>query len=169
MIPQYEHTQKGGFWFYVCLVITLSLIPVLFIMRFYSSSQEMTREDQIGWWIGYFSLGITIPLMVWSTAMLYSLNVRIDNEFVHIVFGPWAFRKKYPLNRIMDCRLTESNLIHGWGIHMYKNGWIYNIRGFDAVEIELDSGKKIAIGTDEPKKLAEAIQSAIGQMPTEAV
>ncbi len=161
MLPKYDHTQKAGRWFYVCLLFTQTLIAVLIVMLFCSSSTQMSPEDEQELWIGYLSLGITLPLMIWSTAIFYNLNVRIDNEFIHIIFGLWAFRKKYPLNRIRNCQVVRSSWIHGWGIRFYKNGWLYNIAGLDAVEIELDSGKKIAIGTDEPGKLAEAIQQVI--------
>ena len=34
---------------------------------------------------------------------------------------------------------------------------IYNVSGFDAVEIQLKNGKIYRIGTDEPKKLEQAI------------
>jgi hypothetical protein len=35
--------------------------------------------------------------------------------------------------------------------------WIYNVSGFDAVEIKLKNGKVYRIGTDEPKKLEQTI------------
>jgi len=38
---------------------------------------------------------------------------------------------------------------------------IYNISGFDAVEIKMKDGKRYRIGTDEPKKLEVAITQAI--------
>jgi hypothetical protein len=37
---------------------------------------------------------------------------------------------------------------------------LYNVSGTDAVEIELRSGRRFRIGTDEPKVLAQAIQTA---------
>jgi hypothetical protein len=35
--------------------------------------------------------------------------------------------------------------------------WIYNVSGFDAVEIKLKNDKIYRIGTDEPKKLEQTI------------
>ena len=163
MPSKYVHTQKAGAWFYVCMACTAVAAVVFCILLFQSSSREdLSREDAVGRMIGYFSTGISIPLLIWATAMLSGLTVRIDDEFIHIIFGQWAFRKKYPLNRIRSCQPVRTRWIHGWGIHMYKNGWVYNISGLDAVEIELDSGKKIAIGTDEPDILAQAIGAATG-------
>ena len=39
--------------------------------------------------------------------------------------------------------------------------WIFNVSGFDAVEIKMENGKIFRIGTDEPKKLEHAILQAI--------
>jgi len=38
---------------------------------------------------------------------------------------------------------------------------IFNISGFDAVEIKMKNGKIYRIGTDEPKKLEQAILHAM--------
>ena len=149
---------------YICLLSTLVLTGIIIAMFLSSHFGEMLQEDKTGLWFGIISLGITVPVMVWSTAMYYSLNVRIDDEFIRIAFGSWAFVKKYPLNNIRNCQIVRSDWTRGWGIRLYKSGWLYNIAGFDAVEIELSSGKKIAIGTDEPEKLAEAIRGATNQV-----
>jgi len=39
--------------------------------------------------------------------------------------------------------------------------WIYNVSGFDAVEIKLKNGKTYRIGTDESQKLEQAILRSI--------
>ena len=39
--------------------------------------------------------------------------------------------------------------------------WIYNVSGFDAVEIMTKSWKRIRIGSDEADKLEEAIKQKI--------
>jgi len=38
---------------------------------------------------------------------------------------------------------------------------LYNVSGFDAVEIKLRTGKKFRIGTDVPQELEKAIEQAI--------
>lgn len=161
MLPKYEHTQKGILWFYICLLSMLVSAGILIAMFLTTHYGEMLQKDKAGLWVGYISLGLTLPVMIWTTAMFYSLTVRVDNEFIHIIFGGWAFRKKYPLSSIRSCQTVRTDWSRGWGIRLYKDGWLYNIAGLDAVEIELDSGRKIAIGTDEPEKLAEAIREAM--------
>ena len=41
--------------------------------------------------------------------------------------------------------------------------WIYNVSGFDAVEIILKNGKIYRIGTDVPSELEAAIKQAISK------
>jgi hypothetical protein len=52
--------------------------------------------------------------------------------------------------------------VDGWGIHRLARGWIYNVSGWEAVEIELASGSVHRIGTDEPRALLAAIERAQG-------
>ena len=38
-----------------------------------------------------------------------------------------------------------------------RNGWMYNVWGLDAVQLELQSGKSFRIGTDDPDGLVAAL------------
>jgi hypothetical protein len=51
---------------------------------------------------------------------------------------------------------------YGWGIRWTPKGPLYNVSGFEAVEIRMLSGKSFRIGTDEPDLLRQAIDKAIG-------
>jgi hypothetical protein len=51
----------------------------------------------------------------------------------------------------------ESNEI----ITDFESSLVYNVSGFDAVEIKLKNGKRYRIGTDEPKDLEQAIRNSI--------
>jgi hypothetical protein len=44
---------------------------------------------------------------------------------------------------------------------MLSDGWLYNVAGLDAVEIETTEGDVIRIGTDEPDRLANALQETV--------
>ena len=41
------------------------------------------------------------------------------------------------------------------------HGWLYNVSGYEAVEIALASGKRLRLGTDEPHRLAQALRAAM--------
>jgi len=92
-----------------------------------------------------------------------TLQVRIDKTYLRIKFGYGIFKNKFSLHDIISAKTVKNHRRYGWGIR----GWfwpklrIYNVSGFDAVEIKLKNGKRYRIGTDEPKKLEQAILHAI--------
>ena len=53
----------------------------------------------------------------------------------------------------------KNRWYNGWGIRLIPRGWIFNVSGFDAVEIQMKNGRRYRIGTDEPEALLAAIQS----------
>jgi hypothetical protein len=56
---------------------------------------------------------------------------------------------------------VKNKWYFGWGVRrwFWPKMWIYNVSGFDAVEIVLKNGNIYRIGTDEPEKLERAILS----------
>jgi hypothetical protein len=152
----YEHRQNGGRWFYLNAFITL-LCVALFIYTL-----VMKKNPDI--WVSLLIFVFVTATLIWSMLMFFSLTVSIDNEFIRVVFGPYAFFKKFALTDITACKPVKNSGWDSWGIHMCGSGYLYNIAGYDAVEITMKSGKQNRIGTDEPQQLAEAIQNIISRI-----
>ena len=55
----------------------------------------------------------------------------------------------------------QNTWYHGWGIHWVGSGWVYNVSGWEAVEIVMRNGRRHRIGTDDPNGLAQAIRQVI--------
>ena len=70
-------------------------------------------------------------------------------------------RRAIRLFDIAEARAVRNRWWYGWGIRLTPHGWMFNISGLDAVEIEYTNGRKFRIGTDEPNELEEAIMQAI--------
>jgi hypothetical protein len=47
----------------------------------------------------------------------------------------------------------------GWGIKYGRSGWAYNIIGDQGVQLELDNGKRILIGSQHAEELEQAINT----------
>ncbi|MBK9953017.1 MAG: hypothetical protein IPP10_16520, partial [Candidatus Competibacteraceae bacterium] len=77
--------------------------------------------------------------------------------------GIGLIRKSIPLAEIVEVKPVRNSWLHGWGDSLDAPGWLYNVSGWEAVEITLRSGKRFRLGTDEPQKLARAIQAAKGR------
>jgi hypothetical protein len=48
--------------------------------------------------------------------------------------------------------------VNGWGIHLTRRGWLYNVAGRQAMLIGMRDGQRFMLGTDEPDALARAIR-----------
>ncbi len=109
--------------------------------------------------VGWAKASIAAGLGV-GGALFSSLTVRVTDRELHFYFGPGFWNKRIPLNEITSARAVRNSLWYGWGIRYTPSGWLYNVSGLDAVEIEKTDGARIRVGTDEPAKLVEAIEQA---------
>jgi len=102
-------------------------------------------------------------LMVVVLALFHSLTVEIVRGELRLRFGIGLIRRRFAIADIQAVRAHRTRWWYGWGIRLTPHGWLFSVSGFDAVGIELDSGKKYLIGTDEPEKLRAAIASAMAR------
>lgn len=103
-----------------------------------------------------------IVIMVIILALITSfasLTVSIDEKFLRIKFGYGIFKISFNLDEISSAKIVRNHWYYGWGIRFWF--WprmvIFNVSGFDAVEIKTTKGKIYRIGTDEPERLEDAI------------
>ena len=148
MISEYQHTQKGtlivrvllgGFAFclLICLTIKRDEPTVIFICG---------------------SVGVVLLAFAYLFA---SLTVQVSHQWIDLRFGPGLFKKRFAVGELVGARVVRNRWWYGWGIKITPHGWLYNVSGLDAVEIELKSGKKYRIGTDEPAALHDAIRQVL--------
>src|SRR5579883_2096711 len=78
-----------------------------------------------------------------------SLTVIVDEREIVLKFGDWLEAKRVPLVSIKRCAPTRTSPLSGWGIRFIGTGWLYNIYGLDAVEVELLDGTRVFIGRSE--------------------
>ena len=104
-----------------------------------------------------------MALILFTLASFVSLQVIIDEKYLRIKFGYGIFQKKISLNDVMSAKTVKNHWYYGWGIRgwLWPKMWIYNVSGFDAVEIKLKNSKTYRLGTDEPKKLEQTILHSI--------
>ncbi len=89
----------------------------------------------------------------------------MDGDSLRIKFGYGIFAKRFPLGQIASVRSVKNRWYYGWGVKVWfwPYMWIYNVSGFDAVEIALKNGKIYRIGTDVPSELEAAIKQTISK------
>jgi len=139
---RYHHNQFG-----TVVVVSLLLAAVLFA--------------GLGMMTGLTPLAVIGPtLMIIFLALFYALTVEIDAAHLSFRFGIGLIRQQIPLAEIVEVKPVRNSWLYGWGIHWTPHGWLYNVSGWEAVEIALASGKRFRLGTDEPQKLAQALRVA---------
>ncbi|MDS4029219.1 MAG: hypothetical protein RKO66_03965 [Candidatus Contendobacter sp.] len=135
----YHHTQFGA----VVAGILLSLSAV-------AAGAELVT--------GPSALTVLGPVLMGVFLMLFGmLTVEIDESHLRFRFGIGLIRKRIPLAEIVEARPVRTTWADGWGIHYTARGWLYNVSGWDAVEITLASGQRLRLGTDEPQRLTQAL------------
>jgi hypothetical protein len=153
-MTSYKHTQIG----YLMLVVTL--VVLVFFTRAYITARAEPPSVDSGTNLLVTSV---MALILFILASFATLTVSIDEKYLNIKFSYGIFRKKFPLNEIVSAKIVKNHWYYGWGIRVlfWPYMWIYNVSGFDAVEIILKNGKIYRIGTDDPSELEDAIKRTI--------
>ena len=94
-------------------------------------------------------------------ALFHSLTVRVSRSVIALSFGVGLIRKQFPIGDISSASIVQNRWYNGFGIRKIRGGWLYNVSGFDAIEIQLKNERKYRIGTNQPKELLTAVESAI--------
>ncbi len=99
-------------------------------------------------------------------ASFSTLTTSIDGEYLRVKFGFGLFKKKFPLKEIATVTSVKNRWYYGYGIRFWfwPKMWIYNVSGFDAVELTMKNGKIYRIGTDVPKELETAIKFSLSKI-----
>lgn len=109
-------------------------------------------------------VGIVVAVSYGILLLLFhSLTVSVTRDSIRVAFGVGLIRKTVPLASVRGCRKVRNPWYYGWGIHWFSGGVIYNISGFDGVELDLETGRRFRIGSDEPDGLETAIATALGR------
>lgn len=147
----YKHTQVS----YFMIVITLAIFA--FFVRVHMLALAEPPSPDSGTNLVVISIMILILLVISSFT---ALTVSIDEKFLRLKFTYGIFKKKLLLGDIASAKVVKNHWYYGWGIRLVflpQKVWIYNVSGFDAVEIVLKNGKVYRIGTDDPAELERVI------------
>ena len=146
----YRHTQAG--------TLMRAILGAVALIAFGALVFFSLRFNPVG-------LGMSsVMLVVFSVSLLlfHSLTVTVSDEALELRFGVGLIRKSYAMSDVVSCNIVKNSVIQGWGIHWCgKDGWVYNVSGFDAVEVVMKDGRKARIGTDMPRELAAAINERL--------
>jgi hypothetical protein len=140
----YHHTQSGT----VTRLAALAGVgvAVLVLARFGSSP----------------ALWFLVGVAVLGVLALSSMTIEVDQERLRFWFGVGVIGRSFRLAEIQTWTAVTNPWWYGWGIHLTPQGWLYNVGGARAVQLELQDGRRLRVGTDEPERLCEVITAMKG-------
>jgi hypothetical protein len=144
---RYRHTQVG--W---AILAFLVLFALLFWRGLPPEAAAVAR----------------LPFLVVAVVLLLgfsALTVEVDADAVRLRLGVGLVRRRIPLADVGAWRAVRNPWYSGWGIRLGPNGVLWNVSGFEAVELDLPGGRRFRVGTDEPAELVAAIARAKGASP----
>lgn len=155
----HEQQSFPKFWFWLMLGSSLLVMTFAF-GPFYLAGLPVPVEALVG------SAAIIGAMMLVAAALLLGmkLRVKVDRERMHIRFSPFVNRS-IALADILRWEVRNYRPIveyGGWGIRysLIGKGRAYNARGNRGVQLELQGGQLLLIGSQKPEELADAIRQA---------
>ncbi len=108
---------------------------------------------------------ITIAFVAVVFLLFYSLIIEVKSNHLTLRFGIGVFRKTYRFDALCHPKVIRCPWYYGWGIRRIPRGWLFNVAGFDAVELQLKNkaNHRVCIGTDEPEILLSVLQTVLGE------
>ncbi len=140
-VPEYEHTQHGRLHYVLIAAAAVELI--------------------IGW-----AVGQQVPIVFWIcaaaaviclllAAAFAQLTIRDEGEHLALRYGPLPLvSKRFRYDQITAAAPSRTTWTDGWGIHYTPGrGWVYNLSGYDCVEIHYRQ-KPVRLGSDDVERLS---------------
>ncbi|MBI1389890.1 MAG: hypothetical protein GC154_15730 [bacterium] len=159
----HESQYMRKFWFWLFIISVFLIGPIIILVTFaIQNHPEPVSWTQplhsIGWCLfGEAIGGIALFLMHMNT------TVRRDGLYIQwIPFHWWKIRISLDnVTRVEACTYRPIQEYGGWGIQYGPHGMAYNVSGDQGVRLHYEDGKYLLIGSQDPKKLAKAIEKIL--------
>lgn len=141
----YHHTQTSTFALWIFAVLAVVLIVPNAVA-------------------GTGALVVIVPIVAFIGFVLLAFNqltVTVEGEHVVAAFRYGWPRRRIDLATVHRVDVVRNSWWYGFGVRITPHGWLYNVWGLDAVQLNFDDGTAFRIGTDEPDALADALRSRI--------
>jgi len=144
----YQHRQPA--WVLFALAVPVTLLAIW-----------LALTD--GLWVAAAGLLVLTSFLL---LLLGWLTVRVADGEIQARFGVGLIRRTVRLADVDGYRAVTNPWYYGWGIRLIPGGWLYNVSGRSAVEMDLGGGGRVRFGTDDPTGLIDALSRATGRLPS---
>jgi hypothetical protein len=157
-----ERQQFRQLWIWLILFAFAAFLLFIII------SALMDHDPGLDPPLGSLQLGLAVIGMaaVVSIFAFARLDTQVDAEGIRYRFTPFHFKTRFlPWSKISKSYVRKYNAIleyGGWGIRitgLRRKGRAFNVSGNMGLQLELDNGRKILLGTRRPDELKEVLQN----------
>jgi hypothetical protein len=104
-------------------------------------------------------------LLLLCLVLFPTLTTRVTQDSLYCHFGFGLIHRTIRLSDLTAVSVVRNRWLSGWGLRLTPSGWLWNVSGFDAVELLFRDGRRFRIGTDQPQALCAALQSQLTARP----
>jgi hypothetical protein len=148
-------------WIMVIIYGTAGLMWYSFILQVLFDRPVGTNPGP-DWlmWLLWLLIGIGLPILFYTMKLI----VEVTDDYLSIRYVPFVNRRIL-FAEIKKCEARTYRAIRehgGWGIRgLFGKGRAYTVSGNRGVELELQSGQQIMLGSQKPQELALAIEAKL--------
>jgi len=155
----FKETQRfTQTWLLILIAVSL-IVPIAILVKAYNDGQ-MSLESLF--WTGVMILASSAIIFI------FKLTTRIDEKGIHYKFSPIHFSLKTirwnTINKAYVRTYDPIGEYGGWGL---KGGWLWNkskgtainISGDIGIQLELNDGTKLLIGTQKKEQAIQVLQT----------
>ena len=128
----YNQTQYGK------LIFGITLVFIALILIFYN---EIKKSDPSGEIAALSTAGAFVLL----TLLVYRLKVEVNAQEIIISFGVGLIKKRIQIKNIKSAEEVKNKFWYGWGIRYTPHGWLWNISGYEAVELSFKKNENLEL------------------------
>ncbi len=139
----YQHTQYG----YLAVPVLPFYVVVLGLLIIDDASPAPA-----------LILAVVVMVFTLGLVLVFSrLTVTVSDDTVTAAFGYGKPSRQVELGEVTEARMVRNHWYLGFGVRKIPKGWMYNVWGLDAVELQLRDGRVFRIGTNDPEGLQAAV------------
>ncbi len=144
----YQHTQKSPLWLFVAG-------PLAVVVAVAASVAEADPTVTL-----VSALGAASVIAV--VAHFSTLTVTVEAAWARAALGRGWPSRTVDLSLVTGVRAVRNRWFYGFGIRWIPRGSLWNVWGLDAVELDLETGRVVRFGTDDPEGLLDALWGVVG-------
>lgn len=159
----YIEVQRINKLLFAVIMIFAGIVPIVSIsIALYQNDVERNLTLSIGTISSYL-----LPIAIILLFIFLKLEIKVTYDGICYRLFPFTPRfRKIPFSEIRSYFIRKYNPITeygGWGIRfsMKREGIAYTVSGTTGLQIYLNSGKKILIGTRQPNSLISVLNNLI--------